>query len=60
MKNLANLFESKVSIDKTEKYILELINAAEGDTILEDETLINVLETSKLESSEIKEKMEFL
>lgn len=50
------MFEIRVQIDKTEKHILQLINESKGENILEDETLINALETSKQETIEMKEK----
>jgi hypothetical protein len=37
-------------MDKTEKYILKLINDAKGDDLLKDENLINALNASKNET----------
>jgi len=56
--NIKNLAKFKKRIELSEKNILQLLEDAKAETILDDVTLISTLETSKETAIEIKEKLQ--
>ena len=58
-RNIKEFFENKAKQQATEDRILKMLSEASGN-ILDDEELINFLQTSKLESVEIEEKIKLL
>ena len=55
--NINELYNYKNKIDKTEKHILDLISSANPDDLLNNEELINALESSKEESAAITQRI---
>ena len=58
-RNIKEFFENKAKQQATEDKILKMLSEASGN-ILDDEELIDTLQTSKLESVEIQEKIKLL